>query len=164
MKFKKEIKYLLEAADDFWELKNVDDEVINVTKKMLRFTKIIVYSFIAGAVWATLLTIIIALVTGNTLFLVYVPNKYYLTTKVVTYIQIIFITGGCCLVSGFDGIFVYLCYKCVTQQQILKYKYENLMDYDDRDGEINKCIEHHAFLLKQVYKLTYGSLNQSFLF
>lgn len=147
MKFKNEMKYLLEATYEFWEVKDVDDEVINVTKWMFRLTKFITYSLAIAATICFILFSSTSLYAGKTQFLCHIPEGYYAATYIS---QLLFMIGGLFIVIGFDGVLVYLCYKCVTQFQILKYRILNIMDYKDKEIELNKCIEHHAFLLRSV--------------
>lgn len=145
--FKKELKELLNATYNFWEVKDVDDDVVNYTKSIFNFIRFIIYSFAVGVISTVLLYAYFGIV-GDMPFVVYIPNKFFMNYEVIRYTQMIYLIGGISIVLGFDGTFMYLCYKCITQIQIIKYKIENLMSYEDKHFVFDMCIQHHGFMLR----------------
>lgn len=82
------------------------------------------------------------------LLLIYVPNKYYLTSNVIFVGQLIFATASIIIVIGFDCLFLYMCVKLVIQLKLMTHRIENISKYENPDRELNKCVKHHVMLIE----------------
>lgn len=148
MIYKNDIKNLLIVAENFSEDDDINEELRNDIKVTYTYLTTVTKSIFVGALLAWLTYMYTGLFTDGLVFFSYVPNKYFFTYDVVKIIQLIFASGCLFVFIGFDGIFMYMCYKCVSQLKMIKYKIENIMDYQDPDMELNKCIERHTTVIR----------------
>lgn len=129
-------------------MKDVDEELQKKNDKMFAFLRTVSVTFLICAVICVVIFCYIGLYFRKLMFLCYVPNKYFLTTESISFIQLSYLLMGGIIALSFDSIFMYLCYKHSTQYQIISYKLENISKFNDVHLEINKCIEHHGYMLR----------------
>lgn len=146
--YKKELRWLLLTTNDF-KMDDVNDEVKKDIKWKYNFlVKTVTMCLAVGVLLSVTTYVIFAIFNGDIFLLVYVPNKYYLTKNVVFMLEVYFIYGACIIYICFDGMFMYMAYKCVSQLIIIKYKIENLMNFHNPNFEINKCINMHSLIIR----------------
>lgn len=142
------MKELLTITEEFWEVKNLSEEVVEKIKKMYKYLRVVTLSFTVGAIIAANAFVIFYLIFGELLFFCYIPNKYFLTRDVIAYGEFALTYISLLLLLGFDGLFMFLCYKSVTQLTMIKYKIENLMEFKHPDYVFNQCVEKHILILQ----------------
>lgn len=148
MIYKNEINDLLKMTENFWEDDGISEEVVSDIKVTYNFLTTVTKSMFVGAILAWASYMYSGLFTDELVFLSYVPDKYFFTHDVVKIIELIFSSGCLFVFIGFDGIYMYMCYKCVSQLKMIKYKIENIMEFKEPDLELNKCIEQHTIVIR----------------
>lgn len=148
-KYRNDFKIMLNnAIGDFWNIEGVNDEIEAKAGKLFKMIQVVTFFFVFLAFPTSLMYSYFGIFSDDMIFLTYVPNAYFLSYNVVILIQFIFINVGVFIVTSFDILFMYLCYKSITQFQIIAYKVEHIMDAKNPDDELNKCIVHHVFMLR----------------
>lgn len=146
--YKEDIQKLLNGINNFWAIENVDEEVISHIKAIYNYILFVIFIFCLAAIIVASTFSYFGFASNEMILLCYVPEKFYLTYNIVMLIQFLFILGSVFITTGFDSLYMFICYKCIAQLHMIKYKIENLVVYDERDVVLNKCIRHHANLIR----------------
>lgn len=148
-RYRGELKIMLNnAINDFWHINSADANVEKEANRLFKIIHVVTFFFVFLAFPTSLLYSYFGIFSDDMIFLSYVPNVLFLSYNVIISIQFVFINVGVFIVTSFDILFMYLCFKSITQFQIINYRIERVMDVKNPDEELNKCIIHHVFMLE----------------
>lgn len=146
--YKKNIRKLLNEINDFWAIEDVDEIVISNIKATYKYILFVTFTICLGAALVVITYCYFGISSNQMILLCYVPERFYLTSNSIIILQLQVIIGSLFILFGFDGLYMFMCYECIVQLKIIKYKIENLAVYEEKDVELNKCIRHHANLIR----------------
>lgn len=115
----------------------------------MTMTKIFVYLIMVGGFFIQYNI----LIRSDMIFATYIPNKFYLTSYTLPYLQALIIFPTPFLFLSFDSFYVGQCLKIIIQLKIIKHRIQNIIDIEERDTEFNKCIEQMLLLRKYIQTL-----------
>lgn len=112
------------------------------------------YGVLTSRIFFLAIVFLISLFTYNGIYnrrlfyFSYVSSDYYLSYEVVLGIQMFYTAGGIPIVMGYDGFYTAMCINIVKQMKIVTHQFTNIINTTERHAELDKCIEHHSFLIE----------------
>lgn len=148
------VKFLIEKTAQFWRIEKATEEVFVDLVKQIQNTSLFIRLFKRLCVVVIFLMALWGIYSKKLFYLSYIPKGKSYWFYVIYGTELLLYVVAVLHVVGYTGLFIGIMTNIIIQYKILNCRLQN-NDCCENDKllvrKIQKCIQHHSFLLRYVY-------------